>query len=36
MKFTKKMKKKRLGIEKYKMKKLYAAKNINDLRDIFN
>ena len=34
MKFTKKMKKKRLGIEKYKMKKLYAAKNINDLRDI--
>ena len=34
MEFTKKMKKKRLGIEKYKMKKLYDAKNINDLRDI--
>ena len=36
MKFTKKMKKKRLSIEKYKMKKLYDAKNINDLRDIYS
>ena len=32
----KKDEEKRLGIEKYKMKKLYDAKNINDLRDIYS